>query len=954
MKPSPGTFRPSSPSPLAEPFGAPLKVLGQAASPGDLDSPGTHSESDDDDAPAGKHVLSPLLHKLQKFPLFQDAPASFHAKVAAKLNLVQYHPQEYIIKQGDPALSMYWILKGSVCVASTDGESVYAELAPGSFFGEIGILFNRPRTASVVACLRVLMGVLTADALNSVLRSYPLIERRIRDEAQERLAMQEKKNRADIPIVRLARTPAPTPTAPQPLARLGDAPHDPSARRSSPTLADNVDRTVSVHEFLKTVPIFHNLPPHILHSLALGAEPVKCMPFEYIVRKGHTGSDIFFIAHGEVEVVDFDAAANAEKVLARLCSGSYFGEMSFLEYIQGNVSHRRSACIRSVSSAELIVIRTDLLKAVCRQYPNVVEEMRVTAHQRKSLNSSLDYGKLATVSVRKPAVDASIKSPLLQPSLSPRFGLLFDRGCLSPRAPSPNPLSAAAPLLFFINPNWNVSSSDSSTQSQGSSTRAVSPVSLTDVDAQTGSKCFKKIKAGDDRSLHPKKSLSDFTLTDEPLPRGPLDIAVPPKNPIPSFNTFQAQSRRNSFQYMPHSKRSKLSSLAGSRRPSVLVSTGSIPDKVLLGAFEFLSLPELMKLRLVSRRWRQLLYVAPNLFEKLDLSKWNTLITDQALISITDFVGSRPNYIDISNCFHVTDEGFSYLVNEVGMAGSITVFKMRCLWEVSAMAIMDLTSPSVGKHLQEVDFSNCRKVQDNVVERLIGWSNVKPGIMSQSPGSEGIYNNEAGSKHLRILNLGYCKHLTDNIMNHISVHANERLESLDLTRCTTITDLGFQYWTYKSFPNLKKLSLKDCTFLSDKAVISLSNAAPNLEILNLNFCCALLDLAIDALYQGCPNLRELDLSFCGSAVSDRSLVSVSLHLFNLQKLIVKGCVRVTRAGVDALLSGYAPLTYIDISQCRNAHEYPGGIPAQSLRVNPSTKSAFITTGAAQRIVEMVI
>ena len=32
---------------------------------------------------------------------------------------------------------MYWILKGTVSVTSTDGEEVYAELNQGEFFGEM-------------------------------------------------------------------------------------------------------------------------------------------------------------------------------------------------------------------------------------------------------------------------------------------------------------------------------------------------------------------------------------------------------------------------------------------------------------------------------------------------------------------------------------------------------------------------------------------------------------------------------------------------------------------------------------------------------------------------------------------------------------------------------------------------------------------------------------------------
>lgn len=151
----------------------------------------------------------------------------------------------------------------------------------------------------------------------------------------------------------------------------------------------------------------------------------------------------------------------------------------------------------------------------------------------------------------------------------------------------------------------------------------------------------------------------------------------------------------------------------------------------------------------------------------------------------------------------------------------------------------------------------------------------------------------------------------------------------DLTRCTTLSDVEIQYWRLRMFPNLRKLSLKDCTFLTDQAILSLANAVPALEVLDFSFCCALLEVAVEVLFRGCLKLRKLDLSFCRSAVSDASLVAISVHLFHLQRLNVRDYVRVMRAGVDALLIGFSLVSYISISQCRNAHIYPGRTPAHS-------------------------
>ena len=68
---------------------------------------------------------------------------------------------------------------------------------------------------------------------------------------------------------------------------------------------------------------------------------------------------------------------------------------------------------------------------------------------------------------------------------------------------------------------------------------------------------------------------------------------------------------------------------------------------------------------------------------------------------------------------------------------------------------------------------------------------------------------------------------------------------------------------------------------------------------------------------GLPNLTHLNLAFCGSAVSDTSLRCISLHLLELRNLSVRGCVRVTGTGVEAVVEGCRDLEVMDVSQCKN-------------------------------------
>ncbi len=229
---------------------------------------------------------------------------------------------------------------------------------------------------------------------------------------------------------------------------------------------------------------------------------------------------------------------------------------------------------------------------------------------------------------------------------------------------------------------------------------------------------------------------------------------------------------------------------------------------------------------------------------------YNRRITDTTLNEIIcPFVGNRPRIVDISNCFHVTDEGFTALALQCG--AHVTSWKMKSVWDITGPAVLEMANRAKG--LEEVDFSNCRKVGDNLLARVVGW--VVPDIppaphhqQQQAPNGRTRHGHKhhsqppppalpagtvIGCPRLKKLTLSYCKHITDRSMAHIAAHAAARIESIDLTRCTTITDHGFQQWSVYAFPRLSKLCLADCTYLTDNAIVHLSNAAKGLRELDL-------------------------------------------------------------------------------------------------------------------------
>lgn len=858
-----------------------------------------------------------LLHRLKTFPLFSDAPHTFFQALAASLRLVQFRPQEYIVKQGEPSKAMYWILRGSVGVTSTDGEAIYAELTAGSFFGEIGILFNRPRTATVVARTKVLLGVLTKDALSIVLEDYPKFERIIRDEGQERLAMQEKRKRLsklNLPSLSQRRSivPPPLPSEIRGNKNLNSISgsllandHDQIPGPALPPMTmdplislneqysaiDTIDNSISTREFLCNLSIFKSLPNDVLHDLALAVEIHRYRPMEYVFEEGEFGRDIFFIIHGEVEVIKQHA------VMARLSSMNYFGEFAFLSSLNGNHLEPRSASIRTINDCEMLILHDKTLDSICQKYPSIMESMKQTAFERTKSNSS-----------RAASLDSIVYDDTQQHSEEDVDLRHTKSSIVNNDQWNFKTINWAESKKRKLNASFNLGP-----KSNLINTPLITPNSSEQTTPAVTFKNFEFLSP----SIQPKAPALISRLPShqpqiapqesEPMARNnplPQIYTLPSMNPssgsLQRFSTFA----KSTFQYTPHDYRLRLNTINNGRRRSSILNVGPLPDSLILKVFQYCDLPTLMKVTRVCSRWKQLIYLSNSLVKTLDLTLWCKELDDASLIQITNFVGSRPEIINLTNCYHITDVGFSYLINEIGFSGCIKELKMKNNWNISAMAIMDLSV--AGRSILKLDLSNCRKVKDDVIIRLIGKEN----------------DFKFGCHYLADLNLGYCKYLTDQSLKFIGENGFRRLKSLDLTRCTTITDYGFLSWLSATECSLERLILRDCTFLTDKVIEVLGLIATNLKVLDLTFCCMLTDVSLKLIGDGLKNLRSLNLSFCGSAVSDYSLYEL-VNLKELNSVSIKGCIRVTRAGVDMLLTKMVSLSDLTITQCSRVNVYHG-------------------------------
>ncbi|TPP64746.1 Potassium sodium hyperpolarization-activated cyclic nucleotide-gated channel 4 [Fasciola gigantica] len=119
-------------------------------------------------------------------PFFTFADQNFVSEVVVKLRYEVFQPGDLICKEGTIGSKMYFIQEGIVDIVTRDGE-IATSLSDGSYFGEICLLTNARRVASVRAETYCNVYSLDRASFLEVLDNYPLMRRTMESVAAERL-----------------------------------------------------------------------------------------------------------------------------------------------------------------------------------------------------------------------------------------------------------------------------------------------------------------------------------------------------------------------------------------------------------------------------------------------------------------------------------------------------------------------------------------------------------------------------------------------------------------------------------------------------------------------------------------------------------------------------------------------------------------------------------------------
>ncbi len=207
-----------------------------------------------------------LLHEL---PGLHRLPEDVRAVVVEAFELVSYEFGAVIVEEGDEADAFYVIATGSARVVkrgeSGDEVSLHI-LRAGDFFGEIGLLDDSTRVATVRAREPVDAFRLERGVFRALVSRYPDVRESFARLAQTRGAL----------------------------------------------------------NFLRLRSVFSALPPEGLIELAEGLEPVDVAAGEFVVRAGDVEGPLYIVESGRLHIV-----RDGEE-LEYLHTGDFFGELAVL------------------------------------------------------------------------------------------------------------------------------------------------------------------------------------------------------------------------------------------------------------------------------------------------------------------------------------------------------------------------------------------------------------------------------------------------------------------------------------------------------------------------------------------------------------------------------------------------------------------------------------------------
>jgi F420-non-reducing hydrogenase small subunit len=256
-----------------------------------------------------------------------------------------YQKGEVVFRQGEPGDTIYIIQSGAVEVSQlrNDKKVVLALLEHGDFFGEMALIDNHPRTATVTTIYRTRLLSFTRSSFLERVRHDPGVVLHLLKGLSQRIMKTE----------RLLRT---TVEGDEALLSLlensrGEYVMKPQYIDYKKATEGKKSMPLEVLKAFEDMQIQRESPPHSLLFYKDQKECIEFAPGEKIFHQGNPGDAMYVILEGEVEISK--ESGRDRYLLAHLYTDDFFGEMAIL------TNQPRSASATAISRTLLLPIKRD-------------------------------------------------------------------------------------------------------------------------------------------------------------------------------------------------------------------------------------------------------------------------------------------------------------------------------------------------------------------------------------------------------------------------------------------------------------------------------------------------------------------------------------------------------------------------------------------------------------------
>jgi CRP-like cAMP-binding protein len=125
-----------------------------------------------------RKALTGLVDALSNISLFDRLNGQELGVLAKYVNVIDVNPGEYIFKEGDKGDYVCFVEKGSLDVmkrSSAGGTAIIATLTRGRSIGEMAVIDNFPRSATIRARTKATLLTLTRSGFDLILEQEPTI-----------------------------------------------------------------------------------------------------------------------------------------------------------------------------------------------------------------------------------------------------------------------------------------------------------------------------------------------------------------------------------------------------------------------------------------------------------------------------------------------------------------------------------------------------------------------------------------------------------------------------------------------------------------------------------------------------------------------------------------------------------------------------------------------------------